>query len=165
LTTGTGADTFAFGEIPLIPHEGAIPNPIAVRFGDGMVLRGYDLNSPVVQPGEDLVLTLHWEATAPMDENYTISVQIIDAHWRKAAQSDAWPLAGEAPTSTWEAGQELTERRVLTIAPDAAPGTYDLRLAVYRSNDQGQIHHLPVVWGTHGAPATSVTLTQIRVLP
>ncbi|MGC9357398.1 MAG: glycosyltransferase family 39 protein, partial [Anaerolineae bacterium] len=168
LTTGTGADTFAFGEIPLIPQARAglrpcPPNPIAVHFGDGMVLRGYDLNTPVIQPGQDLHLTLYWEATAPMDENYTISVQIIDAQWRKAAQSDAWPLEGQAPTSAWEVEQTLTEQRVLTIAPDAAPGNYDLRLTVYAVQEDGEIKHLRARHDKHGAAGSQVVLTRVSI--
>jgi hypothetical protein len=72
-------------------------------------------------------------------------------------------MNGDAPTSTWKPGQTFTEERNLVISPESIPGAYDLRIAAYRINDAGELEHLPVVWDKGQMPASSVTLTRIRV--
>jgi hypothetical protein len=162
LQTPNGADQMRFEEIALQAQESNVPNPVQIRFGAGMRLRGYDVSALTVAPGAPLTVTLHWEGIAPMPTDYTVSVQLIDAQWRKAAQSDAWPQDGAAPTSTWRKGQTLEETRVLTVAEDAAPGVYDLRLDVY-TVQEGQIEHLPVRQERNQTAETHIILTRLRV--
>ncbi len=162
LLTPEGDDHVRFGSVRLTAPESAVPNPVQIGFGEGIRLRGYDVSTLTVAPGEPLTVTLYWEDTASMSTDYTVSVQIIDAQWRKAAQSDAWPQDGAAPTSTWRQGQTLTDTHALTIAEEAVPGVYDLRLAVY-TVQEGQIEHLPVRWERNQTAETHVVLTRIRV--
>ncbi len=134
-----------------------------VQFGKGIVLSGYELDQVMVTRGEALQVTLYWRCSAPIDGDYTISVQLIDDQWRKAAQSDAWPLNGAAPTSTWQVGQHIEEPRTLIIAADAAPGVYNVQLAIYRVNAAGELEHLPSVWAKGQMPAKTIVLTRVRV--
>jgi 4-amino-4-deoxy-L-arabinose transferase-like glycosyltransferase len=48
---------------------------------------------------------LEWQATAPIQTDYTIFVQLLDASGQVVAQVDQPPLAGRAPTSTWRTGE------------------------------------------------------------
>lgn len=154
-------DTTRFGVVALNPPaEGA---PRAVAFGDGILLTGYALSDVVVARGAEITVTLDWLCTAPIDGDYTVSVQLIDAQWRKAGQSDAWPLDGQAPTSAWQVGQQITERRVLAIAPDVEPSAYDLLLSIYRPGPDGSLMHLPVSLGDAGMPSKTIVLTAVRV--
>ncbi|MGC9348522.1 MAG: glycosyltransferase family 39 protein [Anaerolineae bacterium] len=159
----SGSGIARFGEMDLVPREEDVANRIDVRFGPGIALTGYDLSDVSVEPGEELDVTLNWLCTAPLPADYTISVQLIDAHWNKAGQSDSWPLAGSAPTSGWETGQTIEERRVLQISPDAAPGAYDLRIAIYHVSEAGELIHLPVQLSGDTMPSKAVVLTSIRV--
>jgi len=134
-----------------------------VHFGKGIVLTGYDLSDVIVARGETLQVTLHWRCAKPIDGDYTISVQLIDAQWNKAAQSDAWPLDGAAPTFSWQVGQTIDEPRALDIAADVTPGVYNLQLAIYRVNAEGELEHLPIVWEKGQMPARTVVLTRVRV--
>ncbi|MFN2110982.1 MAG: hypothetical protein ACK2UI_15115, partial [Anaerolineae bacterium] len=134
-----------------------------VYFGKGIVLTGYDLSDVIVTRGEALQTTLHWRCAKPIDGDYTISVQLIDAQWNKAAQSDTWPLDGAAPTSSWQVGQTIDEPRTLNIAADVTPGVYNLQLAIYRVNAEGDLEHLPIVWEKGQMPAKTVVLTRVRV--
>jgi 4-amino-4-deoxy-L-arabinose transferase-like glycosyltransferase len=157
-------ETARFGNIVLRPREGDIPNPVYIRFGPGMALVGYDLSCLVLNAGESLTIRMYWEGEAPMDEDYTISVQLIDAQWRKAGQADAQPQNGLAPTTTWEVGERLIDQRMLSIAQDVPhPNVYDVRIAVYTLGVDGEIQHLPVVWQTGQMPAQAVTLTRVRI--
>jgi 4-amino-4-deoxy-L-arabinose transferase-like glycosyltransferase len=163
----TDGETVRFGDIALRPNEGDIPNPVYIRFGEGMALVGYDLSSIALDAGEPLTVRMYWQREAreaPIDENYTISVQLIDAQWRKAGQSDAQPQNGLAPTSEWEVGERVIDQRVLSIAPDVLhPNVYDVRIAVYTLDAEGEIQHLPVVWQVGQMPAQAVTLTRVRI--
>ncbi len=158
-TVTPAGDAVIFGDIWL----SELAKTPEVRFGKGIVLSGYALDDVVVERGESLQVTLHWRCAAPIDGDYTISVQLIDDQWRKAAQSDAWPLDGAAPTSSWQAGQCIDEPRTLTIAADAAPGVYNLQLTIYRVNAAGELEHLPIVWEKGQMPAKTVVLTRVRV--
>ncbi|MGC9468138.1 MAG: phospholipid carrier-dependent glycosyltransferase [Anaerolineae bacterium] len=157
-------DTVRFGKVRLEPRpgdEGA--NTVNVQFGDGMLLTSYDVSDLVLDPGDRLTVDLTWQCTAPMVEDYTVSIQLIDDRWRKVGQSDEWPQAGQAPTSAWRMGDQIMERRVLTVAGDAESGAYDLRIAVYRVTPEGELAHLPVSLDQAAMPAKALALTRLRV--
>jgi hypothetical protein len=152
-----------FENLRLVRQEEEIPNLVDIRFGHGIVLQGYDLENLTVRRGQKFTLTLYWLARKRMNEDYTISVQLIDANWNKAGQLDSWPMNGNAPTSTWIPGQSFIEERNLNISSNSTSGVYDLQIAAYRINEAGELEHLPVVWHEGQMPASSVTLTRIRV--
>jgi hypothetical protein len=158
----TGPDV-TFGSIAMPARNAHVPNPITVRFGRGIVLRGYELSTLSVKPGGVMDITLYWECESSVEDNFTVSVQLIDSQWRKASQSDGWPRNGTAPTSTWQPGQRITEQRQMEIASDAVPNAYDLQIALYQINESGELIHLPVTWQEAQMPVQSVTLTRIRV--
>lgn len=157
------------GEMILLEHrqlkrpDSVIPNSINAQFGQGILLQGYDLNDVVIMPGQPLEITFYWSARASIEDNFTVSVQLIDTHWNKAGQNDNWPMNGTEPTSTWVAGETYIEQRSIGIDPNSIPGIYDLRIALYRINDIGELEHLPVVWNEGQMPATYLILTRIRV--
>jgi hypothetical protein len=169
--TATGArvartSEVRFGEVNLVARDpDADTNTVVVAFGDSIVLQGYDLNDLVVEPGDTISVDLRWTCTAPVAEDYTISVQLINSRWQKAAQSDAQPRNGEAPTSSWQTGEVVAERRELTVAPEAEPGSYALRVTAYRVDESGTLHHLPVLLRRGTMPGQAVNLTSIQVQP
>ena len=99
-----------------------------------------------------------------MEANYTVSAQLVDPQQRKAAQVDAWPQDGAAPTAAWTPGEAVVDVRRLAVYPDAPPGVYDVRIAVYVLQE-GEIVHLPVVPDVGGMLADHVLLTKVRVVP
>jgi hypothetical protein len=99
-----------------------------------------------------------------MEENYTVSAQVIDKSQRKAAQHDAWPVDGAAPTAAWQPGEPVRDTVPLTVFPDAAPGPYHVRIAVYVLQE-GEIQHLPVTPPGGQMQASHVKLTPVRVTP
>lgn len=171
--TGTGArvlldepgmpqrDTIRFGEIQLI--EAPESEGLGVRVGESIVLAGYNISDLVLSTGDELEVDLTWQCTGPVAYDYTVSVQIIDSRWQKAAQSDTWPLDGQRPTTSWSVGETITETRSLTIHPEAVPGAYDLRLTLYRATDEGKLEHLPISLRREDMPVKSLNLTVLRI--
>jgi len=155
-------DNVRFGKVEVRALPGDLPNPVAVNFGDRMALVGYDLDRRAVRPGGTVTLTLYWQGLREMDVDYTVSTQLVDTDQRKAAHYDGWPLDGAAPTTTWEPGQVLADVRALSVSPDALPGVYGVRLAVYVLKE-GRIAHLAVIPEGGEMLSDHVVLTQVRV--
>lgn len=156
-------DNVRFGQISIQAHPADVPNPITIDFGGELELVGYDLDQRALQPGETATLTLYWRGQRPMNTNYSISTQFVDQHGVKAAQKDAWPFDGAAPTLLWEPGTLIEEPRELVISDSTPPGVYDVYVVVYPSSDPDS---LLVVTPPGGRLQTDhIVLTTIRILP
>jgi 4-amino-4-deoxy-L-arabinose transferase-like glycosyltransferase len=164
LPASSGGDHVRFGQIDVRAVEGDVPNPISVNFDDKMTLVGYDLDRRAVKPGEELALTMYWRGLKRMDYNYSISAQIVDDQETKIAEDSNWPLKGDAPTMLWEPGNLLEDPKTLVVSADAAPGVYDVRITVFRKQDETFVH-LPVISARGEMLTNHQTLTRIRVVP
>jgi hypothetical protein len=54
-------------------------------------------------------IVLDWGSSATLSEDYTVFVQVLDSENRILAQVDSQPQQGNAPTSTWRAGDEIRD--------------------------------------------------------
>jgi hypothetical protein len=135
-----------------------IPNPSHIRYGEQIVLVGHDVAGVEVARGGEVELTLYWRASAPVAEDYFVSVQAINLQTTgKAGQRDGEPGCNRFPTSTWVAGDILFDRYFVPIAEDVEPGPYALFVKMY--NDAGT---LPVV-DESGTVSDGAVLTTITV--
>ncbi|HID61749.1 MAG TPA: hypothetical protein EYP49_03235 [Anaerolineae bacterium] len=125
-------DNVRFHRIEVLPREGSnVPNPVRFNFGNQIALIGYTLEGRAVKPGEEIHLTLYWEALAEMERNYTVFTHVIGERARIWAQVDSQPQQGAAPTSTWSRGQVLTDEYHLLVEPNTPPGVYDIEVGLY----------------------------------
>jgi hypothetical protein len=97
---------------------------------------GYDLSAEAVRPGETLVLTLYYQALAPMDRNYVVFTHLLGSENpetgnRLWSQRDGEPCETFYPTSVWSAGEIVRDVISLPVPEDAPPGTYDLQMGFY----------------------------------
>jgi hypothetical protein len=99
----------------------------ATNFDDLIAL----LSTDVVQTGGVFDVTLTWQALAPIAQDYTLFLHVLDAADRIVGQVDAWPVQGTFPTSQWLAGVPITDRYHIPIVPDAVPGAYRLEIGWY----------------------------------
>lgn len=133
IASGPGADTanrVYLGQVRLETPPGSVPNPVNVNFGGLVRLRGYEVSNRSLNPGEETTITLYWEALKSLDQEYVVSIQIIDPNtFTKAAQADRPPLI------PWQRARTIPDARTLAIAPDAAPGSYRMLVRVYLAND------------------------------
>jgi hypothetical protein len=97
----------------------------------------FDLPSPAagslttLSPGQQMHLTLSLQGLQPMEEDYTVSVQLIGTDGRLYGQTDAWPVQGTFPTSLWSPGQRIFDPYQVILAPDAVLGRYKVGVVVY----------------------------------
>jgi hypothetical protein len=135
---GYQADDQDFDELRLVlyafPRKPLTLHTIGILFGEAIVLEGYALDRSV-QAGGVLHLDLYWQASTPVAEDYQVFVHLLGEDGQRWAQKDGPPLLGARPTSRWQPGERLTDRRGLLLPSDMPPGSYHLRVGLYRLSD------------------------------
>jgi hypothetical protein len=110
----------AYARPPLLTAEqiAAIPRRLDLALGDQMELLGYRLDRTEARPGDDLRLTLYWRAKAPMDQDYSVFVHLLDQNEMTIAQRDTYPGRGSFATSLWTPGDAIADTYVITVPPN-----------------------------------------------
>ncbi len=112
----------AVDRIVTAPPVAVIPTPPMSTLGEAVMLYGYTLT-----PGHPTTLSLAWKSLAPLDQDYTVFVHILDASGQIAAQTDSEPRAGTYPTSMWQPGEYVTDDYHF----DLPPGHYTVDVGLY----------------------------------
>ncbi|MEW5987430.1 MAG: glycosyltransferase family 39 protein [Chloroflexota bacterium] len=107
------------------------PVKLAVALADGLALQGYRLEPQPAAPSDQLQLTLYWQATAAPSLDYTVFVHLLDAAGTPVVVADGPPVAGDYPTSFWQAGEQIEDRHTIPLPPDLEPGIYRLAVGFY----------------------------------
>ncbi len=103
----------------------------AANFDDQLALLDITVDESAFVPGGLLPLTLTWQGLAPMSEDYTVFVQVLDAADRIVGQVDAWPVQGTRPTSSWRPGEAVVDPHLVQLSADMPPGEYRLITGLY----------------------------------
>lgn len=106
----------------------------------GHRLAGYDLET--VNGGEAATLTLYWQPAGATDVRYSTFVHLVGPDGAILAQSDREPADGAHPTTSWVAGESVTDTHTLTLPPGAVDGRYRLQFGLY---DPSSDRRLPFV--------------------
>lgn len=152
----------AYAEAPiwLDFDESTLANRVDANFANQMSILGFEM-APAgsVAAGQDLTLSLYWQAEATVGQDYQAFVHLADETGRPLAQKDG-PAGGSVyPTSKWVKGEVVLEERVVPVPADMPPGEYQILLGVY---DLQTLQRLPVVSGAGG---DSVRLGTVTVDP
>ena len=110
-------------------------------FGRDLALVGYS-SERTGTAGDALDVTLFWRATNTPDDDYHISVQLLDAGGNLRRQHDGMPYEGRYPTSRWEVGEVVPDRHRLSLEGHAG-GAYRLVVVVYRPADGARLAVTP----------------------
>lgn len=146
------------GAIALQPK--ATAPALDVRFGPAMHLVNYKLNQLKIARGKTLKVNLDWQSSQSIKQDYTVSIQLINGLWQKAAQLDRAPTQ---PTTAWTVGERYSEEYQLLIDPNTPPGLYDLRMAVYYKDTGDELQLLPIQWDVDRMPTDNIVLTQVSI--
>lgn len=113
------------------PRQFDVPpelRPVGVRLGELARLEAYSTSElPRSRPWQ---VSLAWRALSEGPRSYAVTVQLLNEGGTLVAQHDGAPVEGEAPTSSWLAGEVVVDRHVLTL-PVLQPGRYMLAVALY----------------------------------
>ncbi|MBV9121087.1 MAG: hypothetical protein JOZ39_10290 [Chloroflexi bacterium] len=118
-------------DLPAAP-VGTPATPLAVFGGQIALLRIEGLASAPLAPGASLPLTLVWQPTKQPTGDYTGFVHGDDAAHHLRVQQDHAPCGGSLPTYSWQPGEQIFDRYVLTVAMDAPAGEYALTAGLYQ---------------------------------
>jgi hypothetical protein len=77
----------------------------SVKFGEQVLLVGYEVPETTVHAGTRMWVTLYWEALQTIKQDYSVFVHLVDDRGVIIAQRDSWPGAGNDPTRDWQVGQ------------------------------------------------------------
>jgi hypothetical protein len=120
--------------LPYAFELGRLPNTSGAVLAGLARLEGYAIDRSV-RAGDELVVTLYWRGLAPMVKDYSAFAHLVATgdDTRVAAQSDGAPgWCGDiAPTTAWQPGRIVVDRRVLEVPLDTPPGRYSVRVGMY----------------------------------
>ncbi|MBN1953592.1 MAG: glycosyltransferase family 39 protein [Anaerolineae bacterium] len=136
--------TVGLARVEALPISSELPPTIDHRledtwFGEAVRLRGYDLE----REGDELTVTLYWQAEAPPDGYYHVFVHVWNPGQPPVAQDDSAPVNWTRPTTTWRAGEVIVDPHLISLS-GAPPGRYQLTVGLYVPDGP---RLLPVVQG------------------
>ena len=138
-----------------------IQTPLEACLRDSVAFLGYDQSSTAVRPGEAIYLTLYWQALREMDVSYTVFTHLLDSEEHVWGQMDSIPLRGEAPTTSWVAGEVVTDPYEIIVDPDAPGGDYVIEIGMY---DAGTGRRLLVFTDDGQVEADRLLLGEVQIV-
>lgn len=117
------------GPADLLPTLPAGMQPVGVTVGESIRLAGFDLNSKEAFTGGKLVITLYWEALAPIERNNQVFVHLFGGELY--AQHDGAPECDINPTTRWEPGQIISDAHIVELPEDMPIGSIPLLVGMY----------------------------------
>lgn len=104
------------------------------KFGDQIMLIGYDLPEGPQNPGEEIEITAYWKAQQPLSINYQVFVHLKDDEENLVAQSDKLN-PGDFPTKRWPVDKYVRDEHQILLPADLPPGEYQLSLGLWVVED------------------------------
>jgi hypothetical protein len=140
-----GQPTLDLGPAKVLPAPSTQPpdpwneyKPLrGVDFSGEIRLVGYDYSATRAGQGKGFATEFLWQALREPTADYTLLVELVDAEGKVWRDWRHIPTNGQAPTSTWAAGQLVRDQVALVLPADAPPGadTLGVRLSWLRSDD------------------------------
>lgn len=119
--------------------------PLPVDLDGVLLLRGYDLRTPAIAPGETVELVTLWEVTDPArvqphdlsnaEHDLVFFTHALDAAGMIAGQDDRL----DGPVWSWQTGDMVAQIHRFALLESATPGTLDLVAGVYRRSDMTRL--------------------------
>jgi hypothetical protein len=134
----------------------------SVNFGGTVQLLAFDLPRREVRANDVLPLTLYWQATGSVPENYQVFAHLTQPITHLWGQSDNLN-PGEIPTTRWTQEKYVRDDHELRILPGTPPGEYQITVGLYTLQDGVRV---PLVDGAGVPEGDTFTLPiSVRVLP
>lgn len=139
-----------------------IQHPVEATLGESVLFLGYDLGSDEVRVEEAIELILYWQALQEMEGSYNVFTHLLDANERIWGQMDSIPQRGEAPTTSWVAGEVITDPYQVVVDPEAPRGTYVVEIGMY---DATTGRRLPIYSDGQRLEGDRLLLGAVEVVP
>jgi len=127
-------------ESPL-PPTAASPSTALFQAPQARIaLRGVELYDHAVRAGSPVLFSLFWQTDAPIAQRYKVFAHLLDSHSHVITQRDDEPVANARPTTTWRAGEIITDNYALLVPRSAAPGQYQIEVGLYGLTNPQRLH-------------------------
>jgi hypothetical protein len=159
----TTCRTFVFDTLSFIPEQD-LPRGQAARvnFGNEMRLRGWDLETTTLDPGDTLTVRLTWEAIVRPSNRHVVFAHLLSPEGELMAQNDDAPVGSVVPQSTWAAGATFKYPLAVELPGDLPAGDYRLLVGVYLWPD---VELLPILSDVSGTENDAIELGRVEVGP
>jgi hypothetical protein len=104
-----------------------------LQWEEGIRLEGIIIPDRTISPDENLTLTLIWMTDTDITVSWTIFLHLLDSEGNIILQRDTLPANGSRPTTGWAPGEYVIDPYALLITDAVPPGTYTLRIGLYRA--------------------------------
>jgi hypothetical protein len=138
-------------------------SPRDAAFDGNIRCMGVEIIPPVVRPGEHVNLAIYWKADAPVADKLIVFTHLLGADGAWMAGTDGEPAAGSRPTTSWNAGETVVDRRSIALPPDLPPGTYTLQAGFVYYDDANR--RLPATGPNAQPSGDAVWLGTLEVKP
>ena len=129
----------AYAKAPLTTEAELPPdiNRLDYTFAGGALrLLGYRVEQHTALPGTWLPVTLYWQATQPIETNYSTFVHVLDKQGQALAQTNTYPDGGNWPASMLPPGAVLADTIHIFLPPNMiAPAETRLAIGAFDYND------------------------------
>ena len=156
------------GGVMVFRSTGGPPTPPAferqrwAEFDEALALVGFGLSTIQPQPGDDLEVTLHWQALPEAGVGYTVFLHLLAADGQGVAGLDEPLLNALYQPALWPPGTTMIDRHRLTLPPDLPPGRYRLDIGLYPPGEPDEL--LPVGGGDH-LPLAALPVGDLDLAP
>ena len=137
--------------------------PLDAQFGSAIRMFGYTVTPATVAPGEQVWVTLYWQALRDLNSDYFVSVNLFDAHGESFAQRVSHPALDAAPTSLWRRGAIIPDAFDLRVPADAHEGKYRLEISLLDRTAADLL--LPLIGATDRLSLDPFTVARAAVNP
>jgi hypothetical protein len=107
------------------------PTLLEVALADGITFTGYGLDPQPAAPGDEVRVTLYWQATATPSQDYTVFVHLLGLDGSQVAVADAPPVGNDYPTSLWREGDQVEDPHLMLLPAELLPGVYRIAIGLY----------------------------------
>jgi hypothetical protein len=157
------------GKMPEGLPRGA--RPLDVNFENAVRLVAYDIEPPVVHPGETTVLTFYWRCDATLDQGWMSFTHLRDDRSGKLSALDddvGQGLEGPGPDeeslfSQWQKGTSYAKAQTYNIPADAGP-TISVFVGIWKGDARLRIVAGPND-GENAAPVGKILVSPSRNRP
>ena len=104
---------------------------LAVPFGEAILLSGYDAELRDTLNGPQLRVTLYWESQQEIEEDYKVSLRLLNDEGHLGATHDAFPVRDAYRTHAWREGEAIVDTHDLPILSGLPPDNYTLQVTLY----------------------------------
>jgi 4-amino-4-deoxy-L-arabinose transferase-like glycosyltransferase len=153
-----------FGDIHLStyhPPMDLVESTSGAQFGPAIVLNRVGLPEKPLVPGDLLPVHLIWQATQVPDQRYKAFVQLLAPDDQPVTQNDGEPVGWSRPTTSWQVGETIDDRRGILLPTNLPAGRYRLVVGWYPIDDG---ERLPVVSNSGELLGTELELGTFEIL-